>query len=128
MRISEVLESAEAGRLSPLQRRVLDHLESHDDEVFSYRDELLARAIKSKVSAVGFTLWALHQKGLIGSTKVGRKVYFGSHHAIGELNKQMRAPAEDDWLERARLNREAILRRYGYIDVLALLDEVREGR
>ncbi|HEU0073029.1 MAG TPA: hypothetical protein VFS30_03390 [Dehalococcoidia bacterium] len=128
MKIGEVIELAQRDSLTPLQKAVLEYMEAHDDEVFSYRDEKLIRDVKSKPSAVGFTLWALHKKGLIEKEKVGRKVYFGSNDAIAELRKRTAAPAEDDWFEKAGSNREAIFRKHGYVDVLALLDEVREGR
>lgn len=128
MKIGAVLDHALGKGLTPLQKAVLEYMEAHSDEVFSYRDEKLVRGVKSKASAVGFTLWALHKKGLIEKEKVGRKVYFGSHDAIAELRQLTGAPEDDDWFERARSNREAILQKHGYIDVLALLDEVREGR
>ena len=128
MKIGVVLELAQREELPPLQRAVLDYLEAHGDEVFSYRDEKLIREVKSKASAIGFTLWTLHKKGLIEKEKVGRKVFFGSHDAIAELRRRAGATAEGDWFETARRNRERILRTHGYIDVLSLLDEVREGR
>lgn len=128
MKIGAVLELAQREELTPLQRAVLDYLETHGDEVFSYRDKKLIREVKSKASAIGFTLWALHKKGLIEKEKIGRKVFFGSRDAIAELRHRAGATAKGDWFETARRNREMILRKHGYIDVLALLDEVREGR
>jgi hypothetical protein len=128
MKIGEVIGLAQRKSLSPLQKAVLEYMEAHNDEVFGYRDEKLVRDVKSKASAIGFTLWALQKKGLIEKEKVGRKVFFGSHHAIAELRRRAGATAEGDWFESARRNREAILRKHGYIDVLVLLDEVREGR
>jgi DNA-binding transcriptional ArsR family regulator len=126
MRIAAVLERRD--RLSPLQRKVLDYLESHGDEVFTYRDVALARATKAKLSAVGFTLWGLEKKGLIEKEKVGRKVYFGSHDAIAELKRRASATPDEDWFEMVNRIREEVFKKHGYIDVLQLLDDVREGR
>ena len=128
MQISSVIELAQRNELPRLQKSVLEYLEARDDEVFAYRDEALARGVKAKASAVGFTLWALHKKGLIEKEKVGRRIFFGSHSAIAQLRLRTAAPVEGDWFERASRNREAILRKHGYINVLELLDEVREGR
>jgi len=127
MQISAVLELAQRKELPPLQRKLLDYLESHSDEVFTYRDEKLARDTKAKASAVGFTLWALHKKGLIEKQEAAGKVYFGSKKAIGELRRQLEV-ASDDLIESVRRNREEIREYSGRIDTLELLDEVREGR
>jgi hypothetical protein len=89
MRIDAVLESAQRKELSPLHRKLLYYLEAHSDEVFTYRDDKLARDTKTKLSAVGFTLWALQKNGLIDKQAVARKVYFGSKDAISELRKRL---------------------------------------
>jgi hypothetical protein len=126
MRIGALIESAQRKELAPLQRKVLDYLEARGDEVFSYRDETLARNVNAKASAIGFTLWALHRKSLIGKQEVAGKVYFGSKQAIEELRASLGIRAEDVF-ERARLNLERIRERVGNIDVQGLLDEVREN-
>jgi hypothetical protein len=114
-------------RLPPLQRTILDYLEAHSDEVFTYRDEQLARETKAKASALGFTLWALHRRDLIGKQDAGGKVYFGSKAAIRQLREKL-GVTDDDPFSRADRNRERIRERHGHIDVQALLDDVREGR
>jgi hypothetical protein len=126
MKIDTLLESARNADLPPLQRKVLDYLEAHGDEVFSYRDVALARALDAKLSAVGFTLWALQQKGLIGKQAVAGKVYFGSKAAIEELRSSLGMPTGDPF-ERATENLTRIRSIVGNIDVQALLDEVREA-
>jgi hypothetical protein len=127
MQIAAVLELAERKELPPLQRKVLDYLETHNDEVFSYRDEKLARGVKAKASAVGFTLWALQKKNLIDRQKAAGKVYFGSKEAVRELRRKL-GIADEDPFERVDRIREQIRQRHGNIDVLGLLDDVREGR
>lgn len=128
MRITELTEHRRQGtRLTPLRARVFSHLEHHPDEVYGYRDPELARALDMKLSALGFTLWALHTEGLVGKEFVGRKVYFGSHSAIEELRHRL-AAATPDPFTRARQLREKIYKRVGYINVVELLEEVREGR
>jgi hypothetical protein len=127
MQVSALVERVQKGRLSPLQRKVLDYLEENPHEVFEYRDEVLAKAVGGKPSSIGFSLWALHKKGLIEKENAGGKVYFGSKDAIGQLRHQLGIAAVDPF-ERADRNRERIRQRHGNIDVLALLDEVREGR
>jgi hypothetical protein len=128
MKVDAVLERSGGRKLSPLQRKVLEYVEEHKDEVFSYRDADLARDLSLKVSAVGFTLWSLHQRDLIAKAKVGGKVYFGSLGAVDQLERRASEPPQEDWFERANRIREEIFRKHGYIDVLELLDEVREGR
>ena len=123
MKVAEVARRRRSG-LSPLKARVLEQLEAHADEVYGYRDEQLARGLGVKVSALSFTLWALHHDGLIDKEEVGGKVYFGSRAAIAELRKRL-GQKEDDPFRRARLLREQIFRRTGNIDVIELLDAVR---
>jgi hypothetical protein len=127
MQIAAVLELAERKELPPLQRKVLDYLETHKNEVFSYRDEKLARGVKAKASAVGFTLWALQKKNLIDRQKAAGKVYFGSKEAVHQLRRKL-GIADEDPFERVDRIREQIRQRHGNIDVLGLLDDVREGR
>ena len=96
------------------------------DSGFSYRDEELAKALNVKQSALGFILWSLHEKHLIEKAFIEGKVYFGSQAAIRRLREKLRD--ESDPLERARLNRQRIFERVGYIDNAQLLEDVREGR
>jgi len=127
MQVAALVERVQRGKLSPLQRKVLDYLEEHSHEVFEYRDAVVTKAVGGKPSSVGFSLWALHKKGLIDKENAGGKVYFGSKDAIGQLRRQLGIAAVDPF-ERADRNRERIRQSHGNIDVLALLDEVRDGR
>jgi hypothetical protein len=126
MKIAALIEQAQRTNLSPLKKDVLDYLEQHDDEVFRYQDAKLARDLKAKPSAIGFTLWALHRDGLVKKQKVGKVYFFGSKQAIEELRTRLGIAAEDPF-ERATRNLERIRERVGEIDAVALLDEVREG-
>jgi hypothetical protein len=126
VKINAVIELAQREQMSPLQDKVLEHLEAHPDEVYGYRDEVLAAELVSKPSAVGFTLWALHKRSLIDKQEVGGKVYFGSHEAIARLRSGLGLPAEDAF-ERATRNLQRIRESVGAVDVGALLDEVRQG-
>lgn len=137
MRIAEVVAEERRPHLPPLQARVLRYLEEHSAEVFPYRDAAICEALGIKPGALGFTLWALHQGGHIGSEHVGRRVYFGSHGAIRALRegrgmppakghrRRSRSVSPGDPFERARELRDRIYAREGNIDVIALLDEVR---
>ncbi len=124
MRVADVSTRGSSRRLSPLKRRMLDYLDAHPDEVFPYRDDELARQLKGKVSAISFTLWALHRDGLIDREQVDGKVYFGSRPAIEALRRKL-GTARVDPFERARELRERIWQRTGNIDVIELLDAVR---
>jgi hypothetical protein len=126
MRIDDLAPEKTVQPTSSLKARVVEYLDNHPDEVFRYRDEELASEVGAKQSALGFTLWYLHDKGLIEKESVGGKVYFGSREAIGNLRRKLKG--EIDPFERARRNREKIYARVGYVDNAALLEEVREGR
>ncbi|MBN2238277.1 MAG: hypothetical protein JW712_00765 [Dehalococcoidales bacterium] len=79
--------------LSPLQQKVLDYLQAHDDEVFGYGDvKELCEKIHHKGSerGVSFTFWALLKKKLIDKERVGKYIYFGSKTAINELREKKR--------------------------------------
>ena len=128
MKVEAIVDFSRRKKLSPLQRKVLEYLEEREDEVFRYRDGELAEKLSVKASALGFTLWTLHQRDLIAKAKVGGKVYFGSHAAIAQLKRSASATPDEDWFERGNRVREEIFKKHGYIDVLELLDEVREGR
>jgi hypothetical protein len=116
--------AARRKQLSPLKAKVLGYLEGHPEDVFPYRDEALARAVDAKVSAVSFTLWALHKEGYIDRAEVDGKVYLGSRRAITDLKARLGIPEKDPFAE-ARAIRDRISARSGDIDVVALLDEVR---
>lgn len=76
--------------LPPLQQKVLKYLKEHSDEVYSYTDtEELANKIGHLGSkrGLGFSLWALHEKGMIEKESRGRRVYFGSKEAIKEFRR-----------------------------------------
>lgn len=89
MRISEVVANSRKKAITPMEQQVLDYMKKHPDEVFSYRDPELAKALGLKQSALGFTLWGLKQKGLIKSFKVD-KTYFGWATAVDELERQVK--------------------------------------
>ena len=88
--IAEVLRS---GRPKPptglpdLQRKLLEYLEEHPDEVFGYEHaaELAAKLGATSGQAVQLHLLSLDSKGLIAKAKIGRKAYFGSRWAINHL-------------------------------------------
>lgn len=126
MLLASLVELAQREKLPPLQRKVLDHLEDHPNEVFEYRDSLLVEAVGGKPSSVGFSLWALHKRHLIEKQEVAGKVYFGSKKAMADLRAQIGASAGDPF-ERATRNLRRIREEVGNIDVLNLLDETREG-
>ena len=127
MKIAAVIEIARRKELPPLQKRVLEYIDSHEDEVFNYRDQKLADDLQAKASALGFTLWALNKKGLIEKQEAGGKVYFGSKRAVEELRRSLGRPSEDSY-ERAHRNLEHIREKVGNLDAQPLLDEVREGK
>ena len=88
--IAEVLRS---GRPKPptglpaLQRRLLEYLEDHPDEVFGYEHaaELADKLGDVSGQTVEWHLLSLDTKGLIAKAKLGRKPYFGSRWAINHL-------------------------------------------
>ena len=89
-KINDVLKKSQ---LSPLQQKVLDYLQEHDDEVFGYGDvKELSEKINHKGSerGVSFTYWALLKKRLIDKERVGKHIYFGSKSAISSLREQNR--------------------------------------
>ena len=126
MKVRAVVEQAQRRRLPPLQRKVLGYIESHGEEVFTYRDTDLVRESNAKASAIGFTLWALHKQDLIGKQEVAGKMYFGSKGAISRLREQL-GVGEEEAFVRADRNREHARQRHGQIDVGQLLDDVRAG-
>lgn len=89
MKVSEVIAGLKSDSLPPMQRKVLDYLEKHPDEVFYYRDDELAKALGIKPSALGFSFWDLERKDFIPKAKVGRRTYFGCQRAIRELQSRL---------------------------------------
>ena len=124
MKVADLASRRQGRPLSPLKHKVLKYLETHPDEVFPYRDSELAAKLKVKVSALSFTLWALHRDGLVDREEVEDKVYFGSQQAVAQLQRKLGKVREDPF-EKARELRERIWKRTGNIDVIELLDSVR---
>lgn len=94
-KINDVLNKSQ---LSPLQQKVFDYLQEHDDEVFGYGDvQELSEKINHKGSkrGVSFTFWALLKKQLIDKERVGKNIYFGSISAIRSLREQKRTLIQD---------------------------------
>ncbi|MBN2076728.1 MAG: hypothetical protein JW762_14360 [Dehalococcoidales bacterium] len=95
-KINDVINKSQ---LSPLQQKVLDYLQEHDDEVFGYGDvKELSENINHKGSnrGVSFTFWALVKKRLIDKERVGKYIYFGSKSAIRSLREQKRRQNQND--------------------------------
>ena len=95
-KISDVIKKSQ---LSPLQQKVFDYLQEHDDEVFGYGDvKELSEKINHKGSSrgVSFTFWALLKKTLIDKERVGKNIYFGSKSAISSLREQKKAQVQDE--------------------------------
>ena len=124
MKVTNLARRSGRRAISPLKAKVLEYLEGHGDEVFAYRDEGFARSLGIKLSALNFTLWALHRDGLIEKQEVDGKVFFGSRRAVAELRQRLGLVKQDPF-ERARANAERIRAREGNIDVVGLLDAVR---
>jgi len=125
MKVTELAKRHRGSALSPLKAKALRYLEEHSGEVFPYRDERLAKALGVKLSALNFTLWALHRDGLIGKQEVDGKVYFGSLTATADLRAKLGVEAPRDPFERAKANLQRIRAQVGNINTLELLDAVR---
>ena len=94
-KINDVINQSQ---LSPLQQKVLDYLQEHDDEVFGYGDvKELCEKINHKGSqrGVSFTFWALLKKKLIDKERVGKYIYFGSKSAIKSLREQKKTQSQN---------------------------------
>lgn len=93
-KIEEVL-NREQPKLPDLQKAVLDYLENHPDEVFSWNrgDLSLFRTQLNKgtTGSIGWSLWALKRRGYIERLKVGRRYYYGSREAIRRLADRVEA-------------------------------------
>ena len=88
--IAEVLRSGKPQPptgLPALQRKLLQYLEEHPDEVFGYEHatELAAKLGIASGRTVELHLLSLDSKGLIAKAKLGRKAYFGSRWAVNHL-------------------------------------------
>ena len=95
-KIDDVINKSQ---LSPLQQKVLDYLQEHNDEVFGYSDvKELSEKInhKGSTSGVSFTFWALLKKKLIDKERVGKYIYFGSKSAISTLREQKKKQSQKD--------------------------------
>ena len=98
MKISQIMASSgptEEG-LPPLQSMLLEELNRRPDEVFEYNDEGLLRIFpRLKRSALSWSFWLLHKKGLIAKRRVrinGRLItVFGSHEAVEALKEHLKA-------------------------------------
>ena len=73
--------------LPALQRQIIEYLDAHLDEVFSYgdADELASKLGIASGELVQGHLLSLGSKGLVAKTKLGRTVYLGSRFAINQL-------------------------------------------
>ena len=73
--------------LPALQRRVLEYLDAHPDEVLSYgdADELASKLGVANGKLVQGHLSSLDSKGLVAKTKLGRNAYLGSRFAVNQL-------------------------------------------
>lgn len=105
-KIDDILKR-EQRRLPELQKAVLDYLESHPDEVFSWNrgdlSQLRTQLNKGTTGSIGWSLWALKRRGYIERLKVGRRYYYGSREAIQRLaarveaeGRSTEAPAGED--------------------------------
>lgn len=124
MKVSALASRPRQGPLPPLAARVLQHLEAHPDEVYSYRDESLARSLDVKVTALNWTLWWLHRHGFIDREKVDGRIYFGCRRAVAELCRRLGIERSDPF-QRARANAERIRLRVGNVGSLEFLDALR---
>ena len=127
MQIATLIELVHKQKLPPLQRKVLKYLEEHTDEVFEYRDQQLTGEVGGKPSSIGFSLWALHKRGLIDKEVVAGKVYFGSIEAVRQLRSRL-GTEKGDPFERAFANANRIRERIGgNLNSLEILDELRSA-
>jgi hypothetical protein len=122
----KISAASKFARRTNVQDRLLDFLNSHPDEVYTYRDESIVKALGLKESTLSFALWALVEKGLADKEDVNGKTLIGSREAVARLRREVRRE-ESDALDEAWANLRRIRARVGNIDTLALLDEVRGG-
>ncbi len=96
MKISQIMTSTGPAEedLPPLQAMLLEELIRRPDEVFEYNDNGLLRIFpRMKPSALSWSFWTLHKKGLISKQRVRLNgklaTVFGCHEAIKALKEQM---------------------------------------
>ncbi len=88
--MTKVIALAGEANLSPSQDKILEFLRLHPYEVFAIKEEeKIAQALGMNRNNVGWCLWALEKKRLIGKRRMGRKVYYGSLEAINNLDKEL---------------------------------------
>ena len=89
--MTKVIALAGEANLSPSQDKILEFLKLHPYEVFSIKEEeKIAQELGMNRNNVGWCLWALEKKRLIGKRRMGRKVYYGSLEAIGNLDRELK--------------------------------------
>lgn len=88
--MTKVLSLAAESTLSPSQDKILGFLKLHPYEVFAVKeDQNIAQTLGMNKNNVGWCLWALEKKHLIGKRRIGRKVYYGSLEAINHLDREL---------------------------------------
>jgi hypothetical protein len=121
MKISDAV--ARHRRSTPsVKKRVLTYIVERPDEVFTYRDEDLQRAVGSSRAGLGFALWSLNKDGAIERYEHEGRAFFGTSAAVSQMQEHLQ---EDDPWERARALSRRIFQRHGPINAIELLDEVR---
>ena len=89
--MTKVIALVEEAKLSSSQDKVLEFLRLHPYEVFSIKEEdKIAQDLGMNRNNVGWCLWSLEKKRLIGKRRIGRKVYYGSLEAIEHLDKELK--------------------------------------
>lgn len=89
--MTKVIALAGEANLSPSQDKLLEFLKLHPYEVFAIKEEeKIAQELGMNKNNVGWCLWALEKKRLIGKRRIGRKVYYGSLEAIDHLDKELK--------------------------------------
>ena len=89
-KITEILgqnQETPATGLSELQRTLLEYMNSHTDEVFSYNEarEVAYKLGQPDADVIRWALWTLESRGLIAKTRVAQRLFFGSRTAIAQL-------------------------------------------
>jgi hypothetical protein len=87
-------QSQAKNSLPPLQKKVIAFFDKHSGEVFWYGDNEMLKSKElgdEKASAVRWAVWALENKGMLSSIKVGRKTYFGLPNEIQKVKSEIEA-------------------------------------
>jgi len=88
--MTKIFALANEGNLSPSQDKLLEFLKLHPYEVFAIKEQArIAESLGMNKNNVGWCLWALEKKHLIGKRRIGRKVYYGSLEAISHLDGEL---------------------------------------